>query len=166
MVLRSVKDLENAIKILEGEYETIEALKVEVSNLKSVKEKDPVTDSITSPETKVVICFQSDWNLTLWSRTFFMTGPLLGKTCDSFSTLGRWAKWMPKSKRPLWRASEAFSIHQCPSTAGQGGNDNPGAAKWPRRKPKPGYFSNLQLLGWSGGKKKHILIKLSVFHVL
>lgn len=60
MVLRSVKDLENAIKILEGEYETIEALKVEVSNLKSVKEKDPVTDSITSPETKVVICFQSD----------------------------------------------------------------------------------------------------------
>lgn len=57
MVLRSVKDLENAIKILEGEYETIEALKVEVSNLKSVKEKDPVTDSITSPETKVVICF-------------------------------------------------------------------------------------------------------------
>lgn len=55
MVLRSVQDLEKAIGILEGEYETIEALKVEVSHLKSVKEKDPVTESITSPETKVMI---------------------------------------------------------------------------------------------------------------
>ncbi len=57
MVLRSVEVLENAIKILEGEFETIEALKVEVSHLKSVKEKDTITDAITLPETKVVICF-------------------------------------------------------------------------------------------------------------
>lgn len=47
--VRAVQNLETAITTLEGEYEKVEALKVDVAPMQSVKKNATITDEIKQP---------------------------------------------------------------------------------------------------------------------
>ena len=105
--------MEAAIKILEDEFQDIEALKVEVSPMKSVKDGSSLGDEVKKSGAQLDMDIRTILSICTLIEPPFIITFFQFKLLPQKS--GCWAVLRTRSRRPRWRASSANFVG-CPSS--------------------------------------------------